>query len=465
MKQKKHIVYGPPGTGKTTYLLDLLENCLETYSPEEIAYVSFTRQGTYEGVKRARKKFNITEKQAKYFKTIHSLCFKALGMTRAEMISRKHYRLFSEKTGIYFSGFYTEEFKCENDKYLHTVSMEKHNRQKAFQMSKDLQEHKLDYIRFQYTQLKKQLGVLDFDDLLLNYVKSGETLPIKVAFIDEAQDLTPLQWAVVNKLFRECKLIYAAGDDDQAVYEWAGASVTKFLNFSKNVTVLDKSYRLPSRIAALARTIVSDISVRQDKQFLPRKHEGKVLAANSMVNVEFKGGELVLARTNSLLRDYAAQLEELGIPYRLKGIPNIKPMVTRAISAYILFTQGDVEDSKVSDYSSFFDSISSDIPWFEALKEEFNPPAYARAWNNIKQKPVLLETFHSCKGSENNHVIVSTDISRTIEQNYFRSPDSELRCLYVAVTRTLDKLTVLSPASELHYKSKYFKEQHYGFNK
>ena len=50
-----------------------------------------------------------------------------------------------------------------------------------------------------------------------------------VVFIDEAQDLSPLQWKLYDVLKTKAKDIYLAGDDDQAIFAWAGADVKRFI--------------------------------------------------------------------------------------------------------------------------------------------------------------------------------------------------------------------------------------------
>ena len=49
--------------------------------------------------------------------------------------------------------------------------------------------------------------------------------------VDEAQDLTPLQWDMVVKIAKNVDRVYIAGDDDQAIYEWNGADVRFVSNF------------------------------------------------------------------------------------------------------------------------------------------------------------------------------------------------------------------------------------------
>ena len=50
-----------------------------------------------------------------------------------------------------------------------------------------------------------------------------------VVFVDEAQDLSPIQWKMVDILRENSKYVILAGDDDQAIYGWAGADVLKFI--------------------------------------------------------------------------------------------------------------------------------------------------------------------------------------------------------------------------------------------
>ena len=51
---------------------------------------------------------------------------------------------------------------------------------------------------------------------------------LKVMFVDEAQDLSPLQWKMYD-LKSNSDDVYLAGDDDQAIYTWAGVDVNRFI--------------------------------------------------------------------------------------------------------------------------------------------------------------------------------------------------------------------------------------------
>ena len=44
------------------------------------------------------------------------------------------------------------------------------------------------------------MHLLDFNDLIKKVINSGKIPKLKAIFIDEAQDLSPLQWQLYDKL-------------------------------------------------------------------------------------------------------------------------------------------------------------------------------------------------------------------------------------------------------------------------
>ena len=85
-------IYGPPGTGKTTYLLNIVEEELEkNLTPEDVAFVAYTKKAASEAISRAAHKFKLDQKDFKYFRTIHSLAFQCLGLSTNDVLKPKHY--------------------------------------------------------------------------------------------------------------------------------------------------------------------------------------------------------------------------------------------------------------------------------------------------------------------------------------------------------------------------------------
>lgn len=456
---KKRTIYGPPGTGKTTYLMSLIMEDLKTIKPNRIAFVSYTKQGTYEGAKRAHKKFSLKASDTPFFRTIHSLCFRELGMRKYDMLQIKHYKMLSEKIGINFTGYYTQDFTSPNDEYLHALSMEKHNPALSVKMSKHMNARKYDYIKLNYAAIKKQLGIKDFDDLLEDYIAFCKPFDVDVAYIDEAQDLTPLQWKVVTHMFKNVKKIVVAGDDDQSVYEWAGADTRQFLGFSKTSTVLHKSYRLPEKVCKIANRISGDISLRKRKDFISNGEEGIVDRAPNLTSMDLKGGELILARTNYKLRELCEELELMGVHYIRKGYTCAEPVTLKGINTYKQYLKGERSQLDIKKFGNLFKDISVGKEWQEVLdKPKAKIAFYERLFSNggLEKEPVLLETFHSSKGTEKDNVIVSPDLSLRVSNEFEKQRDAELRCLYVGMTRTKSRLTLLAPSWPRYYPAKYF---------
>lgn len=447
-------IYGPPGTGKTTYLLSLLEKELQKVKPYECAFVSFTKKGTYEGVSRAVAKFELPPKDLKYFKTIHALCFAELGVHKYDMLQRIHYKQFGDAMGMRFLGYYTEELVCNNDQYLFAEQLERNNERAYVDFTRDLSVKKLEWVKLNYNQFKRQIGVIDFTDLLVRYLKEGSPLPVKVAFVDEAQDLTTLQWKVVEKMFKNVERIYVAGDDDQAIYEWSGADVNKFLHYKGATTILSKSYRLPKAIHGYATNVAKEITTRQAKTFEDNGSQGTLTITTSWKDIALNPEEetLILSRNNCFLKSAETELQERGTVYTKKGAISVEPKVVAAIKKYTDYTKGLILRKDIALYENYFKTIDDrSKPWFAVLNRELEEINYYRmltAKRTPLDKPTAaLETIHGAKGSESDHVILITDVTNRVFKNFQSNPDSELRCLYVGATRAKKKLTLVLPTA------------------
>src|SRR5882672_5747781 len=93
-------IYGPPGTGKTTRLMSLVkyENDANAVAFDKMAYLSFSKAAR-EVIKGRMK---ISEKELRWFRTIHGACSVSLGLSNA-IITAADYEDFSEKSGMRIS--------------------------------------------------------------------------------------------------------------------------------------------------------------------------------------------------------------------------------------------------------------------------------------------------------------------------------------------------------------------------
>jgi len=87
------------------------------------------------------------------------------------------------------------------------------------------------------------------------------------------QDFTPLELALVRQWSGPMDKVMFAGDDDQCIYGFKGATPDAFLSPEippEHKRVLRQSYRLPAAVHAAADAWVRQLSRREPKDFAPR---------------------------------------------------------------------------------------------------------------------------------------------------------------------------------------------------
>ena len=225
-------MFGPPGTGKTTELLNLLEKVLESGTPpERVAYLTFTVKARREAVSRAVTRFGFDpKKQMPFFKTLHSIAYHQLAIGGSTMIKARELTEFSQLVGLDLSGmsYQTESGLAitngskHGDLFMTFDHLRRHREMSVEEAHKDWREDftltETKYFVDTYEAWKDNEGLMDFTDLL---TKVQDPLPVDVIFVDEAQDLSLLQWRALTLLAKNVKKIYIAGDDDQAIFSWA----------------------------------------------------------------------------------------------------------------------------------------------------------------------------------------------------------------------------------------------------
>ena len=64
--------------------------------------------------------------------------------------------------------------------------------------TQDLERDQLRIIANELIRYKKEYNLIDFNDMILDFVKSDKSPKFDVVFIDEAQDLSPIQWKMYD---------------------------------------------------------------------------------------------------------------------------------------------------------------------------------------------------------------------------------------------------------------------------
>jgi superfamily I DNA/RNA helicase len=204
------------GSGKTTAIMKKMTELLEIYRPDEIAFVTFTRKGVANGIERAlQANPQLTADDLTHFKTLHALCFRELGLKHSSIIERKDMNHFNELLGfnVHLSDAFDKQ--TDDDKLLSRYDAIRSGSKKGIYIHGTYDEERYERLIRAYEKYKKENSLVDFYDCLLRFREAGKPVAVKVAFIDEAQDLTPLQWEVCQIAFSQCEKICIAGDDYQ----------------------------------------------------------------------------------------------------------------------------------------------------------------------------------------------------------------------------------------------------------
>ena len=219
-----------------------------------------------------------------------------------------------------------------------------------------IQEGLEDFVK-SYKSFKEEYDLVDFTDMLELALQNRLYPKVDVLFLDEAQDLTPLQWQLFD-MWRELaqpKRTYIAGDDDQCIYDWAGASPHPFLNYPGEEEVLQSSYRVPIDIVALARRLIEKNKTRKAKDWRSATELSGEIRENQPLQLFLESLEknqdsrvFLLTRVKYLLAIIVKRLRDIGIPYtNLRGdspMANNKSRAFRAVTKRIpVYTAEELE--------------------------------------------------------------------------------------------------------------------------
>lgn len=361
----ERVIWGPPGTGKTVSGITLARHWMsQGTSSNQIAYLAFTKAAA----KAAAMKIFQTEDDTRmaeefpYFRTIHSLCYRGLlengfqGLRKQPLITTgdmKQFQAVYSMPGAY-SVYDWEDLaevyakmedrgRSEWDQALSAYTFSRIKSRTIDELDRarvqpttegammlGLESMSLDvYQTFveKYERFKKAEGIIDFTDMLEFGVRTMKPFDdIRYFVVDEAQDLSPIHHAILDRVASFSQEIWWIGDDDQAIFGFSGASAELFLERARRATYqiqLRQTHRFGQGIVDFADRIIKRVANRHPKDIIGIEgREGRVEISGAFEPTPWdpqdeKGGDVIIVHRHVAgCQNVAQAYVDAGLPFR-----------------------------------------------------------------------------------------------------------------------------------------------------
>jgi DNA helicase-2/ATP-dependent DNA helicase PcrA len=457
------VIYGSPGTGKTHTLVGLSDEAVSKYGSNSVYYVSFTKTAALEATHRSNlKKSNVS--------TIHSLCFNKMELSSAGVVSPKTLKDFGQISGFKFRGTVNVEFEELElgDYYIFMLGRAEAMQispEEAFYTSQRVGSFSdFEFFCNTYTRWKRLNGFFDFTDMLRTYRDNPVEFGCRCLIVDEAQDLSNLQWSVIESIIEAnpVDLVIVAGDDDQAIFEWSGANPHGMQEFESKYNservVLSQSHRIPKTVHDMAERLIKTTSKRVDKIYSSAGHKGSIQRTQLITKDSFKGDDvLVLCRNFITRKEMETELINNAVPF-ISPDPYKNPFensIAKGIKLLEILKNGDgLSSRELGQLKKVLTPRGRDIfdignlkglvklGWEGAINVPLEHIQLYKSVDLSKPPSVRVSTIHGAKGGEASKVVLHTGLTQKTVDGMLTDKDAEIRVWYVGLTRVKHDLLI-----------------------
>ncbi len=342
-----------PGSGKTTVLVTRLGYMIYGLgiAPENILTVTYTVAATRDMAARFVNTFGDEYEGRLEFRTINGICARIiqycgsrLGKTAYELVTDE--KILSELL-IYIYRDVVKEYPTESDvKAVRTRITYAKNMMLSRAELRELDEEDIPYsqIYLRYCAELKERGWMDYDDQMVYAYRLLKAIPEALEYfrsryryicVDEAQDTSKIQHAIISLLAGEQGNLFMVGDEDQSIYGFRAAYPEALMSFGKDHTgakilLMEDNFRSTGQIVAAAGKFIKKNIHRYEKTMRPSREDGgaireiKVKSRKAQYGYLLKVAEDCTRDTAILYRDNESALplvdllERRGLPYRIR---------------------------------------------------------------------------------------------------------------------------------------------------
>ncbi len=254
-------VVAGPGTGKTKTLVARIAYLVEQAGarPSEITAVTFTNQAAAEMRARLEQRLGKRKAGAMRIGTFHAICLRLLEEHAGAVT------LVDEYEALALAGEVARELesKLSARQLVLGVSLRK-NGAPPQEGQPVLPEGAYE----RYCARLRDVGVLDFDDLLLQALALSEAAPqaeqrgFAHLLVDEFQDINDLQYLLVRAWSKGGRSLFVIGDPDQSIYGFRGSNARCFTRLADELPALEtvrltRNYRSTPEIVRCALPVIA----------------------------------------------------------------------------------------------------------------------------------------------------------------------------------------------------------------
>lgn len=451
-----------PGAGKTTVMVSRIASMIYEHgiAPSSILTITFSKAGARDMRRRYEGLFGQLEKETPLFCTIHSFCYQVVGSycqatggvapqlieaRERSMALREIYQRINQE-------FLSEDLEEElvsnlsfiKNAMLRQEDVEQNEKQPSEKRVLETQIKNLWSIYKAYSNFKRDNGLMDFDDMLSYTLTILKKYPQILEYyqdrypylcVDEAQDTSKLQHAVIGLLAQKSQNLFLVGDEDQSIYRFRGACPENLLEFPKQypkakLLKMEENFRSTGEIVEHANRFISFNKQRYPKNMFTHNERGGP--------IEVKKLHDFADQYHAAIEAYLAEPGTTAFIYRnnLSAVPIADILDRNDVDFYIKEHKARLKNNYVvSDVLAFF-SLSFDPKDFAAFSRIFYKTSSCLKRNmlsRIPQGPLMEgESYFDrmvtlCDENQNTGKI--RYISMMVEQLHKIEPVKAMECI------------------------------------